>query len=98
MQKLSHREEEILKLMDLGVEDVEEKGEAIFVFTSANQLKAIEDKVNQAGFPVLSSELVRRPINPLPRNVKQEVKIINFIKLLEKHEDVQKVYTNQSFA
>lgn len=95
VKKIEKAEEQILNLIDLGVEDVNEKGGQVWVFTLPEQLKAVEEKIKANGFEILEAELVRTPVSPVKQSPEKEARINAFIKNLLDHEDIQKVYTNQ---
>lgn len=88
-------EETILKLMDLGVEEVEEGEENIDVYVSLNKLEEIKRKILELGLTVLRSELTFKPISLVPINeVKVAARILDLAEKIDAHDDVQKVYLN----
>ena len=93
--KTKNPEEQILKLMDLGVEDIQEVSDAIEIYVKPEELKQIRNKVEQLGFEVLSEELTMMALNEIKiqDSLKAE-KVLRFTESLEEHDDVQKVYAN----
>jgi len=95
VKKQESSDEQILKLIDLGVEDVEEATDAIEVYTSLESLKDIEKKIKNSGFEVKSTEITMKPVTPAVINDSQKAqKVLKFMDALENHDDVQKIYAN----
>jgi len=98
VQKKEKIDEQILKLIDLGVADVEEVDDGIEVFTRFEELNEIKNKIKKAGFQIITAEITSQPKMPIKiDNQEKKEKILKFIELLEKHDDVQEVYTNILF-
>lgn len=95
VKKTENSEDEILKLIDSGVEDFEETGDGIEVYVAPEGLGETHKKLTNAGFEVTSAELQMKPKN-LQTISDQTLarKVINLIETLEEVEDVQKVFTN----
>ena len=92
-------EEEMLELIDLGVEDVEdfveENIQKYLVYTESPELNTMGNKITQVGFEVEESGIVYKP-NVLvdihdPETAK---KVMDFTEKLESMDDIQKVYAN----
>jgi YebC/PmpR family DNA-binding regulatory protein len=99
VEKTESLDEQILKLMDLEVEDVQEAIDAIEVYVKPEQLRETRNKIEQLGFKVLSEELTMEAINEVQINDLQKAeKILKFTESLEEHDDVQKVYANFNIA
>ena len=95
VKKEENPDEQILKLIDLGVEDIEEATDAIEIYTSPEDLKEIEEKIKNSGFEVKSAEITMRPVTPSLINDSQKAqRILKFMESLESHDDVQKVYAS----
>jgi len=95
VKKEENPDEQILRLIDLGVEDVEEATDAIEVYTSPEDLKDIEEKIRSSGFEVKSAEITMKPVTPSVINDPPKAqKVLKFMDALENHDDVQKVYAN----
>jgi len=95
VKKEKSPDEQILRLIDLGVEDVEEATDAIEVYTSLENIKDIEKKIRDSGFEVKSTEITMKPVTPVVINNSQKAqKVLNFMDTLENHDDVQKIYAN----
>ena len=98
IQKKEKIDEQILKLIDLGVADVEEVEDGIEVYTRSKELNAIKTKIEEASFRIITAEIASQPKMPLKVDSQEKKeRILKFIELLEEHEDVQKIYTNILF-
>lgn len=92
-------ENQILKLIDLAIEDVEEAEEGLIVFTKPEDLSSFREQIEKSGFNIKKFNLEWFPKAPLIiKDVTTKEKIINFLNRLEEREDVQKVYCNADFA
>lgn len=88
-------EEAILKIIDLGAEDVEEAGRVIEIYTPTDNLENLKRAILQAGYQVNSFELVFKPISTVSIADKETAqKVLNFLEGLEELPDVQKVFSN----
>jgi YebC/PmpR family DNA-binding regulatory protein len=95
VKKEENLDEQILKLIDLGAEDVEEATDAIEVYTSPENLKDIEEKIKNSSFEVKSAEIIMKPVTPVVISDPQKAqKVLRFMDNLENHDDVQKIYAN----
>jgi YebC/PmpR family DNA-binding regulatory protein len=89
---------DLLKLIDLGVEDVEEAGDLIEVYTKPEQLEEFKGKIAAAGFNVKEASLTFKPVSVMTiSDSRQKERILNFLQDLDDFEDVQKVYCNADF-
>jgi len=88
-------EAQMLKLIDLGVEDIEETDDGIEVHVSPEKLNSSRKALEDAGFTIVGVELVQRPKNYVSVTAPTEAsKAITFLDSLNEHEDVQKVFAN----
>jgi YebC/PmpR family DNA-binding regulatory protein len=95
IKKNKNTEEQMLALIDLGVEDMEEIDDGIEVYVDAHVLSETKEKLEDKSFKVISTELVQRPKNYQSiTDEKTASKILSFLDNLEKHDDVQKVFAN----
>ena len=98
VEKKGNVEEQILKIMDLDVEDVEEVEGVVEVITPPTSLSKVKDKIEKLGYKIISFELVQNPQNLHSLKEKNEVnKALSFLETIEDHEDVQKVFSNLDF-
>jgi transcriptional/translational regulatory protein YebC/TACO1 len=85
----------MLKLIDFGVEDVEEVEDILEVYVSPDKLSEMHKKLEEGGFTVKQAELYMRPINWVKvEDANQAQKAMNFLETLDELDDVQKVFSN----
>lgn len=88
-------QEDMLTLIDLGVEDVEETEDGIEVYVAPSQVDKIKQKLEEAGFTVAQTDLVARPKSLISiAEEKKAKKALSFLETLNGHEDVQSVFVN----
>lgn len=88
-------EEQMLKLIDLGVEDIDEAEEGFFqVYVPVGKLENIKEKLIAGGFKVQSAEMVMRPTSKLSLSPQDSDKVKRFQEKLMAHDDVQRVFIN----
>lgn len=95
LDKEVQAEEMMLKLIDLGAEDVEEVENGIKVYTQAEKLAQFKNKLVEAGFKVRTMEIVMKPkVLVEIKEEKVSQKIISLLAALNAHDDVQKTWVN----
>src|SRR5882672_2346907 len=75
---------------DHGVEDIEEAGSEVLLYTKPEEVTKVKDELTKNGLKVMTAELIYRPIviNALTDNVASE-KALAFVEKLESLDDVQ---------
>lgn len=95
IKKEKNAEEQMLTLIDLGVEDIDETSDGIEVYVDVNVLSQTREKLESKGFEIISTELVQKPKNYISlADEKKASKVLSFLDVLEENEDVQKVFAN----
>lgn len=95
LEKTSQPDEQILKIIDLGVEDVEEATDALEVYVQPKDLAKTRERLVQNGFKVLDAELVKQPKNEVKiSDAEKATKVLKFMNNLQECEDVQRVFAN----
>lgn len=95
VEKSGSTDEQILKIIDMGAQDVEEAGSFIEVQTTPEQLKEVKEKIETSGFIVKEVELNMEPtITVVISDQQKAQRVLKFTESLEDHDDVQKVYAN----
>lgn len=90
-------DEFMLKLLDLGAEDVRDEGDVYEVVTSPEGFMEVKEAMETENIVVEEADLEMLPENTVDINdAEMATKIIKLIDLLEDHDDVQNVYTNMS--
>lgn len=92
-------QEAMLKVIDLGAEDVEEAQDAIEVYTKPGQLEEVKGKLANEGFKVQSFEIFMRPkVTVKVQDEASARKILNLMERIEDHSDVSRVFANFDIA
>lgn len=86
---------QILKLIDLGVEDVEETSDGIEVYTQPDKLSLVRKEIEKAGFKIKQTELqMKAKSYQTITDENKAKKAISFLDTLSEHDDVQSLYSN----
>lgn len=95
IKKEKDSQEQMLKLIDLGVEDIEETGDGIEAYVEVNEHSITKNKLADAGFNIEFSEIVRKPKTTHKiSDAKLASKVIKLLEKFNNHDDVQKVFSN----
>ncbi len=95
VSKMENVDEQMLSLIDLGVDDVLEESDSLEVYTVASQLGEIRDLLSEKGYTITSFELIQKPKNyQVIDNAEVAQKVLTFMDTLESYDDVQKVFSN----
>jgi YebC/PmpR family DNA-binding regulatory protein len=95
VEKGKNSDEQILKLIDLGVEEIEEGAQVLEIYTQPAEVFEKKSAIEQAGFQVKESGLVKRPKSIIPvADPEKAKKAQSLLEALAEHDDVEKVYTN----
>lgn len=95
VKKADDAEGQMLKLIDLGVEDMEETDDGIEVYTNPEKLSQTRRQLEEGSFEVISTELYMRPkTHQEIKDPAEAKKALGFLDTLNEQEDVQKVYAN----
>lgn len=95
VKKSGDPESQMLKLIDAGVEDVNETEDGIEVYVPPEKLGEMHKALTGAGFEVTSAELQMKPKNlQTISDSATAARVIKLIDSLEELEEVQNVFTN----
>lgn len=95
VKKSADPENQMLSLIDSGVEDMQETEDGIEVYVAPEKLSEIHKKLVAAGFEITEAELRMKPVNfQTVSDVATASKAVKFLDSLEELDDVQKVFTN----
>jgi YebC/PmpR family DNA-binding regulatory protein len=94
--KDNKKEDHFLQLMDInGVEDLIFEKDAVEVYTDAQQLTKVKDEILAKGFEIKELRLSQKPNTLISiTEGKKAENILEFVSLLENHDDIQNVYAN----
>lgn len=88
-------DEDILKLIELGAEDVVEEGEESIVYTDSKSLAKVRDEISSSGYVVKEAELVYSPKSFVEVDDEDTAsKVYKLLESLEDLDDVVNTYTN----
>lgn len=94
LEKKTDVDEQMLKLIDMGVDEVLEIETGIEVITPVNQLDQIKSKTEAEGFLIKEARLVYLAKNYLNLDGTIILKVKSLLESLDDLDDVQEVYTN----
>lgn len=94
VKKLASPDNQILALIDLGVEELEETEEGIDVYIKAQELFNTKSKVEELGYKVLAADLVQKPKARISLEQKDKEKFFQLVASLESLEEVQNIFNN----
>jgi YebC/PmpR family DNA-binding regulatory protein len=95
LRKKRISEEAMLKLIDLGVDEVEETEDRVEVYTSPMELLSLKKSLKEMNLDPASVELVQKPkIVTKIRDAQKAKRLLKLLDDLDDHEDVQKVYAS----
>jgi len=83
-------DEEELKIIESGAEDIIKEGDHIKIITSSDDIQKIKEELKD--FKISSSDIVYTPKEKL--KIEDEEKLINLLEALDEDDDVDKIYTN----
>lgn len=99
VEKGDKTDEDILRLIDLGIEEVEEEGGIIELYTTPSELSDIKKKVEDLDYKIKDVALIKKPKSYLlVEDRDMAKKMVTLLEKLEDHDDVQKVYANADIA
>jgi len=85
----------MLKIIDIGAKELEETEDGIEVYVAPELLGQFRDKLEGAGFVIISFELTQKPKNYLTiEDGTKASKALTFLDTISEHDDVQKVFAN----
>lgn len=95
IQKSGDADEQMLKLIDAGAEDINDSEGGLEVYVAPEKLGEIHKKLSALGFEVSEAELIMKPKIFVEVKTKEDAeKVFKFLDTLEELEDVQKVFSN----
>lgn len=95
VKKGKEKDEQMLKIIDLGAKEIEDTEDGIEVFVAPELLGQFKEKLESAGFTVVSSELTQKPKNyQTIEDGSKASKALSFLDTISEHDDVQKVFAN----
>jgi YebC/PmpR family DNA-binding regulatory protein len=88
-------QETILKIIDLGADEVEEVDGEVEVYVEIEKFEEMKKKLAQMGLRVVQSELTAKPTTLVPINdPKIAARVLALVERLDSYDDVMKVHVN----
>ncbi len=94
LKKEGDPDEQMLKIMDLGVEEIETDGDQVVVLVAPSVLMEIRKKIADLGMVVVAAELSYVAKNYLSLDKDKRDKVFSFFEKLDEMDDVQNIYSN----
>lgn len=95
VSRSANPEEQILEIMDLGVEDIEEGGESIDIYTAPELLEETKRKLQEKGYEIKNFELTMKPNTLTSVNDPNTAhRVLDLLDKIEDLSDVQRVFAN----
>jgi len=95
VKKLADPEDQMLRLIDAGAEDIQETDGELEVYVAPDELGQIHKKLVESGSEVTQVELQMKPKNfQIVSDPILAAKAIKFLEDIEDQDDVQKVFSN----
>ncbi len=79
---------------EAGADDIEDRGDEAFVYTSVQNLNSVKESLTSQGLEITSADLSRKPVTTVEVEDSVKEKIFDFLSNLETIDDVLKVYSN----
>lgn len=88
-------DEAMLSIMDMEVDEIDEAGNEIEVYTDPKKLSEVKSTLEGEGFDIVNASLTMKPKTMQEiTDAKTADKCIKLLETLEDHDDVQNVFTN----
>lgn len=87
-------DEAMLKLIDMGAEDIITNEDGVFVYTRMNALSEVRKQIEEASISIEDSNIVRRPKMMMNIDDSTSTELHELLDKIEDHDDVQNVFTN----
>lgn len=94
IKKSANPENQMLSLIDAGVEDINESADGLEVYVVPDKLSEIHKYLVGMGFEIIDTELQMKPKNLMTLTSDQTEKALIFLEGLSELDDVQKVFSN----
>jgi YebC/PmpR family DNA-binding regulatory protein len=94
LKKEGNGEEQILRLMDLEIEDYQLLEDTIKIYIQPQKLNDLKKQVENEDFKIISSRLVLLPKSKIKLEAKVKKEVKKLLRTLKEHSDVQLVFNN----
>ncbi|MDD3925750.1 MAG: YebC/PmpR family DNA-binding transcriptional regulator [bacterium] len=87
-------DELLMAALDAGAEDMKNDDDVIEIVTAPENLEAVREAVEAAGYKPTSAEVTMIPQNTIALSGKEAQQMLRLMDMLEEHDDIQKVHAN----
>lgn len=94
VQKLPSADEQILSLIDLGIEEFEEHETGLDIYVEPSKLFSTKEALTEKGMVVQEARLIKKPVTFVELSEKDMEKLSNLVDALEELDDVDNVFVN----
>ena len=95
VKKEGLEQEDILsKAIDAGIEDIEEEGDLMFLYTNPKDLQKVRLNLEGSGVNIDSAQIMYAPISYVTLDTAEQGRALNLIEKVNALDDVQEVYSN----
>jgi len=95
IEKSQVKEEDLMPLLDIGVEDIKtEDPKQYELFTSAQDFEKVKQDIESKGIKCLDAEVTMLPSSTIKVAGNEVKQLLTLIEALEEHDDVEQVYAN----
>lgn len=94
IQKGNAKEDDIMALMDVGVEDINTEADDYEVYTSPQDFEKVKQALQEKGIKWEDAEVTMLPSSKVKVIGNDAKQLLALIDALEEHDDVQQVYAN----
>jgi YebC/PmpR family DNA-binding regulatory protein len=95
IEKGQVKEEDLMPLLDIGVEDIKtEDPKQYELFTSAQDFEKVKQAIESKGIKCLDAEVTMLPSSTIKVVGNEAKQLLALIDALEEHDDVEQVYSN----
>ncbi len=91
-------DEVFLMAADAGADDVQAEDDIYAIYTPREELAAVSETLEEAGYKIEERELIWRPKNEVELSTEQALQVMSLIEKLEDLDDVQTVSSNLSIT
>lgn len=94
VKKTDNFDEQLLTLIDCGVEDYEELDDRIDIYVDPSHLFSTKEDLTAKGMEVLEARLIKKPVTVVELSEKDADKLAGLVEALEELDEVDNVFVN----
>lgn len=94
VERMEPVDEQILSLIDCGIEEFEEHETGIDIYVEPSALFSTKEKLTEKGMKVLEAKLIKKPITVVELSEKESLKLGELVEALDELDDVDNIFVN----